>query len=178
MTTPAKKNPATGDLPKMTATSRPRRPRACRAFAIAMVLLTALPHRSAVAQADLLQEAINYVFTGKTDPADAPVIVDQTACIVVMHDPKYPRYIRYYLSRFKMDTANFNKIYAGSQTLYNLEVTGDDVVLEYLSLDKTTVAERYKSAQIPLPGNFDQTQKALKIIFADHCKADLTKNPF
>jgi len=178
MNTPATKTPATRNPLKTMATSLLRRPHAGFALAIAMVSLAVLLHCSAVAQADLFQEAINYVFTGKTDPPDAPVIVDRTSCIVVMHDPKYPRYIRYYLSRFKMDTANFNKIYAGSQTLYNLEVTGDDVLLEYLGLDKTTVGERYKSAQIPLPGNFDQTQKALKIIFADHCKADLTKTPF
>ena len=49
-----------------------------------------------VAQADLFQEAVNYVFTGKTDPADAPEIVDRNSCIVVMRDPKYPRYIRYF----------------------------------------------------------------------------------
>jgi hypothetical protein len=40
------------------------------------------------------------------------------------------------------------------------------------------VEQAYKSAQIPLPGNFDQTQKALKIIFADYCKADQLKTPF
>ena len=142
-----------------------------------MLSMTAVFNR-AVAQADLFQEAVNYVFTGKTDPADAPEIVDRNSCIVVMRDPKYPRYIRYYLSRFKMDTANFHKIYAGSQTLYNLEVANDDILLEYLNIDKTTVTERYRSAQIPLPGNIDQTQKALRIIFADHCKANQTKTPF
>jgi hypothetical protein len=77
-----------------------------------------------------------------------------------------------------MDTANFQKIYAGSQTLFNLEVANDDILLEYLNIDKTTVTERYRSAQIPLPGNIDQTQKALRIIFADYCKADQTKTPF
>jgi len=65
-----------------------------------------------------------------------------------------------------------------SQTLFNLEVANDDILLEYLNIDKTTVTERYRSAQIPLPGNIDQTQKALRIIFADHCKADQTKTPF
>jgi hypothetical protein len=147
-------------------------------FAAAGILSMTSLYDCAVARADVFQEAVNYVFTGKTDPANAPEIVDRNECIVVMPDPKYPRYIRYYLSRFKMDTANFTKIYAGSQTLYNLEVTGDDVLLEYLNNDKTTVAARYKSAQIPLPGKIDQTQKALKIIFADYCKADQTKTPF
>jgi hypothetical protein len=150
-----------------------------RRLAVVLVLAALLSmNNNTVAQADLFQEAVNYVFTGKTDPADAPEIVDRNSCIVVMRDPKYPRYIRYYLSRFKMDTANFQKIYAGSQTLYNLEVANDDILLEYLNIDKTTVTERYRSAQIPLPGNIDQTQKALRIIFADHCKADQTKTPF
>jgi|SRR5580704_7841008 hypothetical protein len=165
-----------GDYAARPATSG--RKGLCLALALAgMLSMTAVFNRAA-AQADLFQEAVNYVFTGKTDPADAPEIVDRNSCIVVMRDPKYPRYIRYYLSRFKMDTANFHKIYAGSQTLYNLEVANDDILLEYLNIDKTTVTERYRSAQIPLPGNIDQTQKALRIIFADHCKADQTKTPF
>jgi hypothetical protein len=140
--------------------------------------LCAASHWQAMAQADLFQEAVNYVLTGRTDPPDAPEVVDRNACIVVMRDPKYQRYIRYTLSHFKMDTANVSKTYAGSQTLYSLDVTGDDVLLEYLAMDKTAVAQSYKSAQIPLPGNIDQTQKALKIIFADHCKADQAKTPF
>lgn len=95
-----------------------------------------------------------------------------------MRDPKYKRYIRYHLKRFKMDTANYSKIYAGSRALYNLEVVGDDVILEYLDMDKTTVSQAYKSAQIPLPGNIDQTQKALKIIFTDYCRTDQLETPF
>jgi hypothetical protein len=166
-----------GDYASQPATSGRQRP--CLGLALAGMLAMAAVYNRAVAQpVDLFQEAVNYVFTGKTDPADAPEIVDRKSCIVVMRDPKYPRYIRYYLSRFKMDTANFQKIYAGSQTLYNLEVANDDILLEYLNIDKTTVTERYRSAQIPLPGNIDQTQKALRIIFADHCKADQTKTPF
>jgi hypothetical protein len=166
-----------GDYASQPATSRQQRP--CLALALAGILsMTAVDNRAVAQPVDLFQEAVNYVFTGKTDPADAPEIVDRNSCIVVMRDPKYPRYIRYYLSRFKMDTANFQKIYAGSQTLYNLEVANDDILLEYLNIDKTTVTERYRSAQIPLPGNIDQTQKALRIIFADHCKANQTKTPF
>ena len=125
-----------------------------------------------MAEADLFQVAVNYVLTGKTDPQEAPEIVDRKSCIVVMRDPKFKRYIRYYLSRFKMDTARFNKVYAGSQEIYDLEVESDSVLLEYLDMDKTTVTQGYKSAHIPLPGNIDLTQKALKIIFADHCKVD------
>jgi hypothetical protein len=59
-----------------------------------------------------------------------------------------------------------------------LEVQGDDILLEYLSADKRTVAYGFKSAQISLPGNIDQTEKALKIIFAEHCKSDKPKSPF
>jgi hypothetical protein len=160
--------------------SRAPKARQKRLFlAVAMAaLLWVAAVQGAAPQADLFQEAINYVFTGKTDPPDPPVIIDRASCIIVMRDPKYPRYIRYNLSRFKMDAANFTKTYAGSQVLYSLEVSGDDVLLEYLGLDKTTVAERYKSAQIALPGNIDQTQKALKIIFASHCKVDQTNVPF
>jgi hypothetical protein len=154
------------------------RTRALFAVVLMVVIWTVPLHRVAAAESDLFQEAVNYVFTGTTDPADVPQIVDRKSCIVLMRDPKYNRYIRYHLKRFKMDTANFSKIYAGSSTLYNLEVTGDDVILEYLDMDKTTVSQSYKSAQIPLPGNIDQTQKALKIIFTDYCRADKLESPF
>lgn len=77
-----------------------------------------------------------------------------------------------------MDTAGFPKTYAGSQVLYELDVASDNILIEYLDMDKTTVQRGYKSAHIPLPGNIDQTQKALKIIFADYCKAERPKDPF
>jgi len=155
-----------------------RRARKLPAAAFIAVVWTASLQSLAATEADLFQEAVNYVFTGTTDPTDAPEIVDRKSCVIMMRDPKYRRYIRYHLNRFKMDTANFNKIYAGSRAQFNLEVTGDDVILEYLDADKTTVAQAYKSAQIPLPGNIDQTQKALKIIFTDYCRADQLKTPF
>jgi hypothetical protein len=152
--------------------------RALPAAAFIAVLWTASLQNLTATETDLFQEAVNYVFTGTTDPQDAPQIVDRKSCVVLIHDAKYNRYIRYHLSRFKMDTANFSKIYAGSRVLYNLEVAGDDVILEYLDVDKKTVEQTYKSAQIPLPGNFDQTQKALKIIFTNYCKADQLETPF
>jgi hypothetical protein len=155
-----------------------RRTRTLFVVALMAVIWTVSLLQGAAAESDLFQEAVNYVFTGMTDPADVPQIVDRKSCIVLMRDPKYNRYIRYHLKRFKMDTANFSKIYAGTSTLYNLEVTGDDVILEYLDMDKTTVTQAYKSAQIPLPGNIDQTQKALKIIFTDYCRADKLESPF
>lgn len=126
---------------------------------------------------DKFRLAVNYVFTGRVDPADGPQIVDRKNCIVVMPDLEYKRYARYHLSRFKLDAARFNKRYSGSRTMYDLDVQGDDVILEYLALDKTTVLQSYKSAQISLPGDFDATQKALRIISGD-CKAEGPKPPF
>jgi hypothetical protein len=127
---------------------------------------------------DVFQQAVNYVFTGRIDPADAPEIVDRAACVVVLRDPKFDKYVKYYLSRFKMDEALFDKKYSGPRVLYELSVKGDDVVIEYLGPDKKTVTQSFRSAQIPLPGDIDPTQKALKIIFADHCKAEKPKIPF
>jgi hypothetical protein len=104
--------------------------------------------------------------------------VDRKSCVIVMRDPKFNRYIRYYMSRFKMDDALFDKNYSGSHVFYQLNVKGDDVVIEYLSPDKKTVTQGYRSAQIPLPGDIDQTQKALRIIFSDHCKPEKPKTLF
>ncbi len=77
-----------------------------------------------------------------------------------------------------MDLSRISKTYSGRQTFYTLEVEGDDVIIEYLNLDKTAVVSRYKSAQISLPGNIAQTEKALHLIFSEHCKADRPKPPF
>jgi len=132
----------------------------------------------ALSEADVFQQAVNYVFTGSIDPPDGPEIVDRKSCVIVLRDPKFNRYIRYYLGRFNMDGAIFGKKYSGSRSYYELDVKGDDVVIEYLNLDKKTVAQGYRSAQIPLPGDIDQTQKALRIIFADHCQAEKPKAPF
>jgi len=131
----------------------------------------------ALSEADVFQQAVNYVFTGNIEPTDAPDIVDLKSCVVVLRDPKFNRYIRYYLSRFNMDDAIFGKKYSGSRPYYQLDVKGDDVVIEYLNLDKKTVAQGYRSAQIPLPGDFEQTQKALRIV-TDRCKAEKPKTPF
>ena len=132
----------------------------------------------AVVEDDVFQQAINYIFTGRIDPKDGPDIVDRKSCIVVVPEPNLNRYARYYLKRFKMDVARISKKYAGRQILYELEVEGDDVILEYLKADKTTVDFGFKSAHISLPGNIDQTEKALHLVFAEHCKADKPKSPF
>ena len=131
-----------------------------------------------VAADDVFQQVVNYVFTGRTDPNDSVEIVDRKSCIVVVPEPKFNRYARYYLKRFKMDLARISKKYAGAQTLYELEVEGDDVILEYLKADKTTADYGFKIAYISLPGNIDHTEKALRIIFSEYCKADTLKSPF
>lgn len=136
------------------------------------------PQAPALAEADVFQQAVNYVFTGQVDPANGPEIVDRNSCIVVLHDPHFNRYIRYYVRRFKMDDALYDKKYSGSRVFHEVNVKGDDTVIEYLNLDKKTVIQGYRSAQIPLPGDIDQTRKALNIIFTDYCKAETPKAPF
>jgi len=135
-------------------------------------------HTPAAAEADVFQKAVNYVFTGLVDPADGPEIVDRKSCVVVMRDPKFKRYIRYYLTRFNMVTALYAKKYSGSRVYYELNVKGDDIVVEYLDPGNKSVLQGYRSAQIPLPGDIDQTRKALRIIFTDHCKQEKPQTPF
>jgi len=77
-----------------------------------------------------------------------------------------------------MEEALFDKIYLGSQIGYELDVKGNDTIIEYLGSDKRTITQRYRSAQIPLPGDIDQTQKAFRLIFADYCKPQKSKGPF
>jgi hypothetical protein len=146
--------------------------------AIASVLWIAITHGPALAENDVFQQAVNYVFTGRVDPQDAPEILDRKSCVVLVPDRKFNRYVRYYLKRFKMDSARISKKYSGALTLYELEVEGDDVVLEYVKADKTTADYGFKSAHISLLGNIDQTEKALHIIFEQYCKAEKPKSPF
>ena len=151
-----------------------------RSLAVAAALLIGpvFAQAPALAEADIFQQAVNYVFTGQVDPANGPEIVDRKSCIVVLHDPHFDRYIRYYLRRIKMDDSLFDKKYSGSRVSYEVNVKGDDTVIEYLNPDKKTVIQGYRSAQIPLPGDIDQTRKALNIIFTDYCKPEKTKGPF
>ena len=144
-------------------------------LAAGLIVAALQPARAAT---DTFQRAVNYVLTGEVDAQNPPNIIDRNNCVVVMRDPKYDRYIRYYLRRFQMDTALFDKRYAGSRLSYVLDVKGDGVILEYLSADQKTVAQAYRSAQIPLPGDIDQTQKALKIIFSQFCQAEKPQAPF
>ena len=130
------------------------------------------------AEVDLFQQAVNYVFTGDIAPQNEPEIVDRKSCVVVAPDPKTGGFVRYYLARFRMEEALFDKIYLGSQIGYELDVKGNDTIIEYLGSDKRTITQRYRSAQIPLPGDIDQTQKAFRLIFADYCKPQKSKGPF
>jgi hypothetical protein len=101
-----------------------------------------------LAEDDPLQKAVNYLFTGRNDPQNAPKILNRKSCVVVVSDPKFRQPIRYYLGRFRMDTAFINKTYAGSETAYSLDVKGGEVIVEYLDPGKSTVLHGHKSAQI------------------------------
>jgi hypothetical protein len=139
------------------------RVRRCLARGV-VVFLWIVPLQILALEDDPLQKAVNYLFTGRNDPQDAPEILDRKSCVVVVSDPKSKQSIRYYLGRFKMDTAFINKTYAGSETIYNLDVKGAEVIVEYLDIGKSTVLHGHKSAQISLPGDIDQTNKALALI--------------
>ena len=147
------------------------------AVATASFLCIAPLQVRAVAEDDMLQLAVNYVFTGRIDPPDRPEIVDRKSCLVVVFEPKFKAYVRYYLNRFKLDSARINKTYSGQQIFYVLEIHGDDIVVEHLNTDKTTVARAFNSAQISLPGDIDESEKALRWI-SDHCKAVKARSPF
>jgi len=147
------------------------------AIAVASFLWTITLQTRAVSKDDVFQQAVNYVFTGKIDPGAGPEIVDRKSCVVVVPE-KFGGYARYYLTRFKMDDARISNKYSGREVSYELEVAGDDILVEYLKIDKTTVDYAFKSAHIALPGNIDQIKRALQLIFAEYCKADKPKSPF
>lgn len=147
----------------------------CAAVAAAIAWLPISSH--AGAETDVLEQAINYVFTGEIAPQKDLEIVDRNACIVQLTDPDSKRATRYYLSRFKMDTARYEKIYSGRLPSYRLYVEGDDDVVEFLNPDMT-VSHAHRSARFPLPGNIDRSQRALRLI-AEKCKHEATKElPF
>jgi len=152
--------------------------RLCLAIAAVFLLLTAPLQTRAVAEDDVLQQAVNYVFTGRIDPQDGPAIVDRKSCVIVVPDAKYKRHIMYYLNRFRMESSRISKIYSGAQVSYELEVEGDDTIVEYLNNGKNTVEFGLKSTHISLPGNIDQTEKALHLIFHEYCKVEKPKTPF
>jgi hypothetical protein len=146
--------------------------------ALAPLFLTVNTPSRAGAVEDRFQQAVNYVFTGRIDPENGPQIVDPKACTVLVPETKFNRYARYHLTRFKMETARISKKYAGSQTIYELEVEGDETLLEYLKADRTTVDYGFRSAHIALPGDPEQTEKALALIFSQYCKVEKARRPF
>ena len=111
-------------------------------------------------------------------PQEPPEITDRNSCAVVMPDPRVKRFVRYYLSRLRLDDPNIDSIYTGRQANYQLDVEGSNIVVEYLDLDKRTVINGYRSAQIPLPGDIDQTKKALALIAARCTQGGAQKLPF
>lgn len=146
--------------------------------AAASLLWTACLPISAGAEADILQQAINYMFTGTIDPKDGPEITDRKSCVVVVPDPKWKRSVRYYLPRLGLEDARIDSTYSGRQARYQLDAQSDQVVVEYLSPDRKTVVNAYRSAQIPLPGDIDQTKKALQLIAARCKRDDAPRLPF
>ena len=148
------------------------------AVTVIFLPLALLLRTASLATDDRFQELVNYIFTGSTAPQDPPEIANQDSCIVLVHEPQFNRYARYYLTRFKMGTARVTKKYAGSRVLYELEVDGDDILVEYLKMDNRTVDYGFRSAHIPLPGDIEQTERALRLIFSEHCKAEKPKPPF
>jgi hypothetical protein len=134
---------------------------------------------AAAAPPDLFQQAVAYVFTGRVDPPDPVEIVDRKACIVVVPDARFKRLVRYHLARFDMDNARFNTRYSGTRAFYELDVRGDDVILEYLDPASRNVLQSYRSAQIALPGGLEQTRRALDVVFAaGNCRPSEAKTPF
>jgi hypothetical protein len=131
------------------------------------------------APADLFQQAVAYIFTGRVDPPEPVEIVDRKACIVIVPDARFKRLVRYHLASFDMDHARFNTRYSGTRAVYELDVRGDDVILEYLDPLSRNVLQSYRSAQIALPGAIEQTRRALDVVFAEeNCKPPAQKTPF
>jgi hypothetical protein len=145
----------------------------------AVVWLGAAAVAATAATPDLFQQAVAYVFTGRVDPPDPVEIVDRKACIVIVADVRFKRLTRYYLAHFDMDHARFNTRYSGTRAYYELDVRGDDVILDYLDPTTRAVLQSYRSAQIALPGGLEQTRRALDVVFAaSNCKASELKTPF
>ncbi|MGB7454833.1 MAG: hypothetical protein WBM51_04060, partial [Pseudolabrys sp.] len=78
--------------------------RRCLAGGVVVFLWIVSQQIRALAEDDPLQKAVNYLFTGRNNPQDAPEILDRKSCVVVVPDPKSKQPTRYYLGRFRMDT--------------------------------------------------------------------------
>ena len=162
---------------RLRAHDRTRYTAAMRAFASAAALLASIVlHPQASAETDRLQQAITYVFTGSIDPQDTVEIADRKLCVVVVSEPDRNRLARYYLSRFKPERFRFEKRYVGRTPTYQLYVEGDDDVVEFLNAERA-VLHGHRTARFPLPGDIDQTQRALQLI-AEECKPEKPKPLF
>jgi hypothetical protein len=163
----------------MTYGSRTAKQWRCRSACLAIAAALAIASTAQAEQPDrLFVQAVNYIFTGRIDPLDGPEITDAKSCIVVVPEPKFNRYARYYLNRVKLETARISKKYAGPQVIYEWEVESDDVIFEYLKPDKKTVDYGFRSAHIALPGNVEQTERAIALIYSKYCKQEQQKSPF
>jgi hypothetical protein len=163
----------------MTYGSRTAKQWRCRSACLAIVAVLGIASPAQAEEPDrLFVQAVNYIFTGRIDPPDGPEITDAKSCIVVVPEPKFNRYARYYLNRVKLGTARISKKYAGPQVIYEWEVESDDVIFEYLKPDKKTVDYGFRSAHIALPGNVEQTERAIALIYSKYCKQDQQKGPF
>jgi hypothetical protein len=163
----------------MTYGSRTAKQWRCRSACLAIAAALAIASTAQAEQPDrLFVQAVNYIFTGRIDPPDGPEITDAKSCIVVVPEPKFNRYARYYLNRVKLETARISKKYAGPQVIYEWEVESDDVIFEYLKPDKKTVDYGFRSAHIALPGNVEQTERAIALIYSKYCKQEQQKSPF
>ena len=69
--------------------------RRCLAGGVVVFLWIVPLQIRALAEDDPLQKAVNYLFTGRNDPQDAPEILDRKSCVVVVPDPKSKQSIRY-----------------------------------------------------------------------------------
>ena len=84
--------------------------------------------------------------------------------------------IRYYVGRFRIDTAFINKTYVGSETVYSLDVKGAEVIVEYLDVDKSTVLHGHSSRKY-LCREIDEENKALALI-SSLCRNGKPKDQF
>jgi hypothetical protein len=148
-----------------------------KAFASAATLLASIVLQPpAFAETDKLQQAITYVFTGSIAPQSRVAIVDLKPCVVIVSEPENNRAVRYHLSRFKPDWFRFETRYVGRTPTYQLYVEGDEDVVEFLNTDMT-VSHGHRTARFALPGDIDQSKRALQLI-ADECKPDKPKPLF
>ncbi len=148
-----------------------------RAFAIAILLLVPIVlHMPASAETDRLRQAITYIFTGSIEPQENIEVADGTPCVVIVSEPDRNRISRYHLRRFKPETFRFEQRYVGRTPTYQLYVEGDEDVIEFLSSDRS-VSHSHRTARFALPGDIDQSRRALRLI-SEQCKPEKPKPLF